>query len=188
MAAILTTAAFWMFAASTVIQTVQANKIRDAQQRARNEAEEKADAQRGFQIVTTETPVALPVVYGRAKIGGSRVYHATFSNYNFPSNLDTLLEGRATILSGNAPFVPPVLEAGKVRAYFVGPPGFVPAAIANTAGIAAIPNIVAASSAAQDRGDGPGRSVGFNDTGGLGQLGRNDAVGGFGGDIHSTYA
>jgi hypothetical protein len=42
--------------------------------------DEQRDASLGFEFVTSGEPIALPIVYGRNKIGGVRVYHDTNDN------------------------------------------------------------------------------------------------------------
>jgi len=66
---------------SFVVQQKQASKAKNAARRAQEEADARADASKGFQIVTESKPSVVPVVYGRAVVGGSRVYHKTFNNY-----------------------------------------------------------------------------------------------------------
>lgn len=131
-----------LFFASAAIQVVQANRARDAQRRAQEEAEARADAAKGFQMVSSGAPAAIPVVYGRAKVGGSRVYHRTFSNYVFPADSDTTavtLGGR--VFKGNNPVILRPPAAGKVRVYFIAPAGTNVKKILNTIGINSLPVI-----------------------------------------------
>ena len=68
---------------STKYQQVEAEK---AQERLRNEAEkaaEEADKLKGFQIVQEGSIWNVPVIYGRAKIGGSRVFHRVADDFTF---------------------------------------------------------------------------------------------------------
>ena len=116
--------AIYWFIASMVIQQVQASNARAAQKRQQEEADAKADAQRGFQLVTSGEPAAIPVAYGRNKLGGSRVYHATFSNYTADSTiLAAVRAAGGKVLLSNNPVVLVMPESGKVRHYFTGPPG-----------------------------------------------------------------
>ena len=139
-----------MFAASMVIQQVQARKIREAQQRAK-------DAAAGFQLVRDGEALPISVIYGRAKIGGIRVYHNTFSNYKGPDSFGAAYPanvinykaepGRGQIFTSKNPImlVIPVNSTavgGKVRAYFAGPPGLNPAKISDTEGVRSVPIIV----------------------------------------------
>ncbi len=71
---ILATAAPYITAASIAYQVTQARKMRKAAQAA-------AEARKGFELVIEGEGVTLPIVYGRAKIGGVRAYHNTASNY-----------------------------------------------------------------------------------------------------------
>jgi hypothetical protein len=43
-----------------------------------------AEARKGYEIVVEGQADSLPIVYGRAKVGGVRVYHAVSSDYIFP--------------------------------------------------------------------------------------------------------
>jgi hypothetical protein len=47
----------------------------------RKAAQAAAEARKGFELVIEGEGVTLPIVYGRAKIGGVRAYHNTASNY-----------------------------------------------------------------------------------------------------------
>jgi predicted phage tail protein len=49
--------------------------------KAKKKAAEAADARKGFEVPTERQSVSLPVVYGRALIGGAQVYHNTRSSY-----------------------------------------------------------------------------------------------------------
>ncbi len=66
--------AFVTAAASAAYQVIQAKKMKQ-------KALEAAEARKGFEIVTEGEPGYVPIVYGRALIGGKRVWHATTSNY-----------------------------------------------------------------------------------------------------------
>jgi hypothetical protein len=72
-----------MSVASVIYQLVQSKKKTPAQN---NEA---AEARKGFETVVEGQPEHLALVYGRAKVGGIRVYHNTSSDFNFvTSNAD----------------------------------------------------------------------------------------------------
>ena len=53
------------------------------QKKARKKAKAEADARKGFELVIEGEPAALPIVYGRAKVGGVRSFHNTSSNFNY---------------------------------------------------------------------------------------------------------
>lgn len=103
--------------ASIVIQQNEASRIRDAQRRAQEDAAAAADAAKGFQMVVSGSPAALPIVYGRALVGGSRVFQQTFSNYKFANPAAS-----GTAFTSNILREPPTVPAGKRKIYFVGPP------------------------------------------------------------------
>lgn len=53
-----------------------------AAKKAREAAERAADAAKGFQVVQEGSSKSLALIYGRAKVGGVRVYANTFNYYN----------------------------------------------------------------------------------------------------------
>lgn len=119
----------WLFIISMGVQAAQASRARAAQR----EAAAAADLAKGFQIVTSGEPAAIPVVYGRAKIGGSRVYHKAVSQYTVPSNINDLVAAAGgKVLTAIAPVVPVNPPAGFVRAYFEGPANLDITPIANS--------------------------------------------------------
>jgi len=63
-------------------------KARKAAEKARKKAAEEEDARKGFDIVVETEAKPLPVVFGRNKIGGVRVYHQVNSTYNPPPVTD----------------------------------------------------------------------------------------------------
>jgi len=65
---------------STAYQVVQAKK-------ARKKAKAAAEARKGFEIPVEGEGGYLPIVYGRAKIGGYRVFHETKKSYKFPESI-----------------------------------------------------------------------------------------------------
>lgn len=75
-------------AAAIAFQVVQAKKARSA-------AKSAAEARKGFEMVIDGDISTLPIVYGRALVGGTRVYHQTASDFKHaPSN------GNKTFLTG----------------------------------------------------------------------------------------
>ena len=83
MPAVSTIISLALTATSIVYQQVQARKQKAA-----------ADARKGQFIVVDGQIVALPLVYGRALVGGARVYHTTSSKYvhaAVPADCDVFL-------------------------------------------------------------------------------------------------
>jgi len=73
-------------AASVAYQIQQARK-------AKKKAEEAADARKGYEIPIEGEPSNLPLVYGRAKIGGVRVFHNSKNKFKYTeSNADKVLQ------------------------------------------------------------------------------------------------
>ena len=74
--------------ASTLYQIRQAKKQKD-------KARAAAEARKGYEIPVEAEAIHLPKVYGRAKIGGARVYHNTLSDFNYttPNADKTFLTG-----------------------------------------------------------------------------------------------
>jgi len=70
-----------LFVASVVIQQAQARKAADRQRKAQEEADARADAAKGLKVVVEGESASLHVVYGRALVGGVKVYHNTTNNY-----------------------------------------------------------------------------------------------------------
>jgi len=62
--------------ASIAYQISQARKMRKA-------AAAAAEARKGFEFVVEGEAVHLPLIYGRAKVGGVRVYHNVANNFNY---------------------------------------------------------------------------------------------------------
>lgn len=109
----------WLTVAAIAIQVVQANKMK-------REAEARADAAKGFQLVKDGAPIALPIVYGRAKLGGSRVYHQTLNTYVYPQeSAATLLSKDVKVLTSNATleYLPTI--GNERRVFFVAPANMV---------------------------------------------------------------
>jgi hypothetical protein len=65
--------------ASIAYQSIQASKMRAA-------AREAAEARKGFEMIVDGGVTSLPIVYGRAMVGGARVYHNTASNFIYAAN------------------------------------------------------------------------------------------------------
>jgi hypothetical protein len=137
-----------LFAASVVIQVVQANNARAAQQRAQAEAEARADAAKGFQLVRSSEVLPIPILYGKNKVGGTRVYHNTFSDYKGPghiANYDTTLAANGILkFSSNATQTLTTPAAGSVIVYFVAPAFCKTSTILNTDGVDSLPVITEA--------------------------------------------
>jgi Putative phage tail protein len=53
--------------------------------KAKKKAQEEADKRKGFELVTEGEITNLPVIYGRARVGGSRVYHAVNKRFEYSS-------------------------------------------------------------------------------------------------------
>ena len=78
---------FWTAVVVTVVSVGysyhMAQKARKAAERARREAEQKAELQKGFQFTEEGEAKPIPIMYGRAKIGGVRVHFKVTDNYTF---------------------------------------------------------------------------------------------------------
>ena len=85
---IIAAAAFVISAASAAYQVVQAKKMKA-------QAQAAADARKGFELVVEGEPEYLPIVYGRAMIGGTRTYHNTRNDFAFdaPNSDKSFLTG-----------------------------------------------------------------------------------------------
>ena len=77
---------------STAYQINQAKKQRDA-------AKKAEEARKGFEFVTDMPASTLPIVYGRALVGGVRVYATTRNNFNYttPNSDKVFLAGASGI-------------------------------------------------------------------------------------------
>ena len=64
------------------MQVHSARQAKKRQKKAEREALRRADEAKGFTISAEGATVSLPICYGRNLLGGSRVYHKTFSSYN----------------------------------------------------------------------------------------------------------
>lgn len=78
-ALILAIVTFVVTAASTAYQVIQAKKMK-------KQAQAAADARKGFELVVEGSPDWLPIVYGRALVGGIRSWAETTSNYRYSAN------------------------------------------------------------------------------------------------------
>jgi hypothetical protein len=70
-----------LFVASTAFSVIQQQKAKRAAKKASKAAAAAEDARKGFEISVEGEIKALPILYGRGKVGGVRVYHGTTSNY-----------------------------------------------------------------------------------------------------------
>lgn len=70
-----------LFVASMIIQVSAAQSARRRQKRMQAEAAARADAAKGFAFTVEGDATALPIAYGRNKIGGIRVYHNISNTY-----------------------------------------------------------------------------------------------------------
>jgi hypothetical protein len=66
-------------AASSAYQYKQQKKMK-------KKAREAAEARKGFEIAAEGEVIALPIVYGKAKIAGTRVFHKTFNGFSSPED------------------------------------------------------------------------------------------------------
>lgn len=77
-------AAYWIYAAlmvaSIAYQYTEAQKAQRLAEKQRRDAEEAADKRKGYEIPVSGSVTDLPLVYGRAKVGGARVYHVVQDN------------------------------------------------------------------------------------------------------------
>lgn len=99
-------------AVSFVYSVVKAQEARRRQKKMQQEAAARADAAKGFQFTVEGETKALPVVYGRTKIGGARVHHYLSNSYiiappsytTSPQAFDFLIETKgsgAVLKTGN---------------------------------------------------------------------------------------
>jgi hypothetical protein len=73
----------WQIIVVVVSAIYQQQQAAAARQRMEEAARVAAEARKGFETVTEATVVSLPIVYGKALVGGSRVYHATAGNFRY---------------------------------------------------------------------------------------------------------
>jgi hypothetical protein len=90
---------------SAAYSIIQAKKMQSA-------AKKAADARRGFTIPTEGEGTFAPIVYGRALIGGSRVFHATKSAfiYTAPNSDYQFHTGTTADMIRNVEFNIPVVS------------------------------------------------------------------------------
>ena len=88
-------AAIYATAVSVAYSIQQAKKMRKA-------ARDAAEARKGFEVVTAGDTQPIPIVYGRAKIGGTRVWHNTKSSHTAPptSNADKVFNAGSPAKTG----------------------------------------------------------------------------------------
>lgn len=87
---VLAVASFVIAAASTAYQIIQAKKMKKV-------ADAAAEARRGFEIPVEGTSANLSLIYGRAKVGGTRVWHSSGSEYkHVTSNADKIFQTGAS--------------------------------------------------------------------------------------------
>lgn len=70
-----------MTVVSVIVQQMAAASARDRQRKMQEDADARADAAKGMQLVTEGEASALRIPYGRNLLGGARVYHRTADNY-----------------------------------------------------------------------------------------------------------
>jgi hypothetical protein len=80
---VATTWAYIAVGVSIAYSYHMAQKAKKAAERARKEAERQADLAKGFQFTEEGQAKALPIVYGRNKIGGVRVHFKVADSYKF---------------------------------------------------------------------------------------------------------
>ena len=80
--------------ASMIYQQIQVAK-------AKKRAKKAADARKGFEIVVEATSEPMPVVYGKALVGGVRVFHSVKGDYVHatPNSDSEFLAGQGSVLS-----------------------------------------------------------------------------------------
>jgi len=89
-----------LFVIASVVFSVTSSVIAAKKaRRAKKKAEAEADARKGFEIVVDGEIRALPIIYGRAKVGGVRTFHKVINRYeNYISNADKVFEpGHLTV-------------------------------------------------------------------------------------------
>ncbi len=69
--------------ASVGYQIYQSQKLKAQQKAAEKARKEAEDARKGFEQVVEGQSTILPIVYGKAMVGGARVFHAVSGNYNY---------------------------------------------------------------------------------------------------------
>jgi hypothetical protein len=90
---IIAAAALAVTVASVAYSVIQAKKARA---KAKKAAEAAAEARRGFETVLENEIVALPIVYGRAKIGGLRAWITTASSLTIEASNAQRMIGSAS--------------------------------------------------------------------------------------------
>ena len=78
----IATASIW--AIISLVSTVGSMAYQQIQaKKARERARDAEEARKGFELVTEGDIMPLPIVYGKALIGGIRVWHATKSTFHY---------------------------------------------------------------------------------------------------------
>lgn len=92
-----------LFVVSLVMQQQAAAQARKRQKRMQEEAAARADAAKGYIIPVEGEAVAAGIPYGRNLLGGVRVYHQSFNNFNFASTpgMSYFYNGMSGSLSGS---------------------------------------------------------------------------------------
>jgi len=88
---ILAVAAFTISAVSAAYQVIQAKKLKE-------KADAAAEARKGFEVTSEGTAEKLPIVYGRALIGGVRAWAKTGHNFTYPGTSNS----NKSFLTGSA--------------------------------------------------------------------------------------
>ena len=134
-----------MFVGSMAIQQVQARKIRRAQEAA-------AEAAKGFQMVKSGESAAIPISYGRNKVGGIRVYHNTFSDFVCDTTINNAVTAVGGVIDSKNPVVLLPLAANTVRFFFSAPTGTDIYKVPNTSGAASYPVLTEVPKQIHDHG------------------------------------
>lgn len=87
-------------AVSFAYSYMQGKKQKERMRKMQEEADRRADAAKGFQIATDGESKSLSIVYGRAKIAGSRVYHNTFNSVSYTAPTSDFNQFGSTAMSG----------------------------------------------------------------------------------------
>jgi len=102
----LFTASTWLVIASISYSFYSQEQAKKAQKKAKEEADAKADKAKGFGFTEEGQAAAIPVAYGRAKVGGTRVHFKVKSDYSFAeAGANTAVFESKRIATGLAPNV-----------------------------------------------------------------------------------
>ena len=96
----------WLVIASISYSFYSQQQAKKAQQRAKEEAERKADLAKGFAFTEEGQAAPIPIAYGRTKIGGTRVHFKVKPDYSFAeaASNSVVFESRR-IAEGTTPVV-----------------------------------------------------------------------------------